>query len=323
MNLRDLRYIIKVADLKHFGRAAVACHVSQPTLSGQILKLEEELGVAVFERVGKSLTTTAAGEAILAHARRCVAAADDLVAAARASRDPMIGPLRLGIIPTLAPYLTPLLLPPAREAMPSTPLALVEDLTTRLTELVAQGELDAALIASQPEDDALAAVELFEEPFFLVMPRGHRLAQAEIVDAADIDPDELLLLSDGHCLRDQALELCQNPRRGDGEMADMRAASLPTLLHLAAAGYGLTLIPALALAEETRLPGDLIVRRLKGPHTSRMIRLVSRPTHPRQPAIEALAKLVRAHIPSRLPTAAGPYAAEKACGQEDASLLKT
>ncbi len=172
MNLRDLRYIIKVAELKHFGRAAEACHVSQPTLSGQILKLEEELGVPIFERVGKSLTTTAAGDVILAHARRAIAAADELIACAKASRDPMIGPLRLGVIPTLAPYLMPFLLPLARVAMPKTPLALVEDLTARLIEPVLHGELDAALIASDPEADALEITPLFDEPFFLVSATG-------------------------------------------------------------------------------------------------------------------------------------------------------
>ncbi|ACK49938.1 transcriptional regulator, LysR family [Methylocella silvestris BL2] len=300
MNLRDLRYIIKVADLKHFGRAAAACHVSQPTLSGQILKLEEELGVAIFERVGKSLTTTAAGDLILAHARRAVAAADDLLACAKASRDPMLGPLRLGVIPTLAPYLMPFVLPLARAAMPLTPLALVEDLTERLIDLVAQGELDAALIASDPDNEALSIIELFEEPFFLVLARDNPLAAQNEVNAAAIDPQQLLLLADGHCLRDQALDLCSSPRRNEGDLTDMRATSLQTLLHMAAAGYGMTLIPALALIEEPRLPGDLTARRLTGPHTSRTIRLVSRPTHPRRVAIDELARLIVKGIPDKL-----------------------
>ncbi len=300
MNLRDLRYIIKVADLKHFGRAAAACHVSQPTLSGQILKLEEELGVAIFERVGKSLTTTAAGDLILAHARRAVAAADELVACARGSRDPMLGPLRLGVIPTLAPYLMPFVLPHARAEMPKTPLALVEDLTARLIDPVVQGELDAALIASDPEVDSLEITPLFDEPFFLVLPQDAPLAALDVVEASAIDPQQLLLLADGHCLRDQALELCQHPRRGEGDMADMRATSLQTLLHMAAAGYGMTLMPGLALLEEPRLPGNLTSRRLKGPHTSRLIRLISRPTSPRRPAIEALARLIRKSIPEAL-----------------------
>ncbi|MEJ0096017.1 MAG: LysR substrate-binding domain-containing protein [Methylocella sp.] len=300
MNLRDLRYIIKVADLKHFGRAATACHVSQPTLSGQILKLEEELGVAIFERVGKSLTTTAAGEMILAHARRAVAAADDILICAKASRDPMLGPLRVGVIPTLAPYLMPFVLPEARRAMPLTPLALVEDLTDRLIEPVLQGQLDAAIIASDPENDALDIAPLFDEPFFLVLPNDHPLREVAVVDADEIDPHQLLLLADGHCLRDQALELCQHANLREDGMADMRATSLQTLLHMAAAGYGITLMPGLALLDEHPLPGDLISRRLRGPHTSRLIRMISRPTHPRRAAIEALTKLIRACIPEAL-----------------------
>ncbi|VTZ27132.1 Hydrogen peroxide-inducible genes activator [Methylocella tundrae] len=300
MNLRDLRYIIKVADLRHFGRAAMACHVSQPTLSGQILKLEEELGVAIFERVGKSLTTTAAGNLILSHARRAVAAADDIIACAKASRDPMLGPLRLGVIPTLAPYLMPFVLPNARAQMPKTPLALVEDLTARLIDPVLQGELDAALIASDPETDALEITPLFDEPFLLVLPQDHPLAAGNIVEASAIDPQQLLLLADGHCLRDQALELCQHTRRGEGDMADMRATSLQTLLHMAAAGYGMTLMPGLALLDEPRLPGNLAARRLRGPHTSRLIRLISRPTNPRRPAIEALSQLIKKSIPEAL-----------------------
>jgi len=300
MNLRDLRYIIKVADLKHFGRAAAACHVSQPTLSGQILKLEEELGVAIFERVGKSLTTTAAGDLILDHARHAVAAADELLACARASRDPMLGPLRLGVIPTLAPYLMPFALPLARTAMPKTPLSLVEDMTARLIGPVVEGELDAALIASDPETDALEITPLFEEPFFLILPEDHPLAAQAVVDAGAIDPNQLLLLADGHCLRDQALELCQHPRRGEDDLADMRATSLQTLLHMAAAGYGMTLLPGLALIEDPRLPGALTARPLRGKHTSRLIRLISRPTSPRRPAIEALARVIRECVPEAL-----------------------
>ncbi|WP_051952784.1 LysR substrate-binding domain-containing protein [Methylocapsa aurea] len=298
MNLRDLRYIIAVADLGHFGRAAATCHVSQPTLSGQILKLEEELGVCIFERVGKSIATTAAGEQILAQARRAIAAADDLLACAKACRDPMVGPLRLGVIPTLGPYLMPFILPRARHAMPATPLLLVEDLTERLIEPVASGRLDAAIIASDPENAALEALPLFDEPFFLVLPDDDPLARRASVEAEDIDPHRLLLLADGHCLRDQALDLCQHPNLGDDAMADMRATSLQTLLHMAAAGYGMTLAPGLALLDARGLPGNLTARRIEGPHASRGVRLICRATNPRRPAIAALAELIRNAIPT-------------------------
>jgi LysR family hydrogen peroxide-inducible transcriptional activator len=300
MNLRDLRYVLAVGELGHFGRAASACNVSQPTLSGQILKLEEELGVVLFERIGKSVRTTMAGEDILRHARRAVTASDDLVSCARAHRDPRAGPLRLGVIPTLGPYLMPLVLPRVREDLPDMQLMLVEDLTGRLVGPVAEGQLDAAIIASDPEVPGLTEDFLFDEPFWVIAPKEHELASRENVSACDIDPKSLLLLQDGHCLRDQALDLCGHPELGDQSMADMRATSLDTLLHMAAAGYGLTLLPQLALMGDKTLPGTLVARPLSGNHPFRRVRLISRATSPRRKAIEELAELVRRNLPKTL-----------------------
>jgi LysR family hydrogen peroxide-inducible transcriptional activator len=293
MNLRDLRYIVAVADHGHFGRAAVACAVSQPTLSGQILKLEKELGVALFERVGKTIRLTSAGVPVLDHARRAVTAADDVLAAAAVHRDPKAAPLRLGIIPTLAPYLMPIVLPVVRDSMPSLQLTLVEDLTSRLTDPILQGDLDAALIASEPSETGLRDDVLFDEPFWLVMPKDHALARQIAIAAGDIDATALLLLRDGHCLRDQALALCERQDLGGRAMADMRATSLDTLLHMVDAGYGLTLMPHLAIARDVPLPKNLVARRLAGPHTSRGIRMVSRPGNARRATIDRLASLVR------------------------------
>jgi len=300
MNLRDLRYVLAVGELGHFGRAAAACNVSQPTLSGQILKLEEELGVVLFERIGKSVRTTMAGEDIISHARRAVTASDDLVACARAHRDPRAGPLRLGVIPTLGPYLMPLVLPPVREELPEMQLMLVEDLTGRLISPVAEGHLDAAIIASDPEIPGLREDFLFDEPFWVVAPESNPLVAQQKVPAADIDPKSLLLLQDGHCLRDQALDLCGHPELGDQSMADMRATSLDTLLHMAAAGYGVTLMPQLALAGGKTLPGSLVARPLSGNHPFRRVRLISRATSPRRQAIEELADLIRRNLPESL-----------------------
>jgi LysR family transcriptional regulator, hydrogen peroxide-inducible genes activator len=300
MNLRDLRYVLAVAELGHFGRAALACNVSQPTLSGQILKLEEELGVTLFERIGKSVRTTMAGEDILRHARRAITAADDLVECARTHRDPRAGPLRLGVIPTLGPYLMPLVLPRVRAEMPDMLLMLVEDLTGRLVNPVAEGQLDAAIIASDPEVAGLTEDFLFDEPFWVVMPADHELAKRKTVSASDIDPKSLLLLNDGHCLRDQALDLCGQPELGDQSMADMRATSLDTLLHMAAAGYGVTLVPHLALLGDKSLPGTLVARPLAGFHPYRRVRLISRVTSPRRKAIEDLAALIRGNLPEGL-----------------------
>ncbi|WP_158807315.1 LysR substrate-binding domain-containing protein [Beijerinckia sp. L45] len=293
MNLRDLRYIVAVADHAHFGRAAVACAVSQPTLSGQILKLEKELGVELFERVGKTIRLTNAGVPVLEHARRAVTAADDVLAAAAVHRDPKAAPLRLGIIPTLAPYLMPIVLPVVRERLQGLHLTLVEDLTSRLTDPILQGDLDAALIASEPNEAGLRDDVLFDEPFWLVMPKDHLLARQTTIAAADIDATALLLLRDGHCLRDQALALCERQDLGGRAMADMRATSLDTLIHMVDAGYGLTLMPHLAIARDVPLPKNLVARRLAGPQTSRGIRMVSRPGSARRVTIDRLAGLVR------------------------------
>ena len=303
MNLRDLRYVIAVAELGHFGRAATACHVSQPTLSGQILKLEEELGVTIFERVGKQVRTTPVGQEILAHARRTVAAANDIMTTARASRDPLAGPIRLGVIPTLAPYLMPYVLPRAAELLPKAPLMLIEDLTGHLLPPLCDGSLDAALIATDPGTDRLGEIDLFDEPFWLVMPADHVLARKKEIALTDIDPQSLLLLTDGHCLRDQALDLCsaQGHAGVPAGSADVRAASLETLIHLTAAKYGLTLVPRLAVANWPGLSDKLAARPIRGAAASRRVRLVFRPDMPRRRALETLAEVVRSSLPACVP----------------------
>ena len=299
MNLRDLRYIVAVADLSHFGRAAEACNVSQPTLSGQILKLEDELGVAIFERAGRSIRVSRIGEEIVAHARRAVEAADSITLAAQAGRDPLAGSLRLGIIPTLGPYLMPFILPEAAKRLPLMPLMLVEDQTERILQPLRDGRLDAALIASDAGGGNLVEDVLFDEPFWLVLPAGHELSARPEVRSGQLDPKSLLLLSDGHCLRDQALDLCSHPELGGLVNADMRASSLETLLHLTAAGYGVTVVPGLAV-HGARLDERLVLRPLVGPNTSRRVRLVWRAQNPRGKALLALADLLRCSVPESL-----------------------
>ncbi|MGO9134027.1 MAG: LysR substrate-binding domain-containing protein [Methylovirgula sp.] len=296
MNLRDLRYIAALADCGHFGKAAEACHVSQPTLSGQILKLEEELGLAIFERSGRVVRPTAAGADILAHARRAIAEADEIVAIAKASRDPLAGPLHLGIIPTLCPYLMPFVFPRLAKELPAMPLILHEDLTERLEEGVCAGRLDAALTASVPTAPGLISEVLFDEAFHLALPADHRLAKKKTIATSDIDLASLLLLTDGHCLRDQAVALCGAADLASPGVADMRAASLETLMQMAAAGYGTTLIPALALAQQKPLPKNLVIKPLKDPAMKRQIRLISRAKYPRAKALEALGRLVKASV---------------------------
>ena len=296
MNLRDLQYVVAVAELGQFGRAASACNVSQPTLSGQILKLEEELGVQIFERDGRVARVTERGAAIVAQARRVIGAADDLKAAAAASRDPLEGPIRLGIIATVGPYLAPYLLPAAARGLPRAPIRLVEDLTGRLLPLLADGKLDAAIIATDPPGERLEEIALYEEPFCLMAPSGHPFAKRKSVRVDEIDPRSLLLLADGHCLRDQALDLCGHPDLGGATGADMRAASLETLLHMTAAGFGLTLAPQMA-AEGWRGKDGLVAVPLKGEHVARRVRLVWRRDMPRKAAMAALADVARRCAP--------------------------
>lgn len=291
MNLRDLHYIVAVAEHGHFGRAAAACNVSQPTLSGQILKLEDELQIQIFERVGKSVRPTRIGDAMLAHARQAVAAAAQIRALAQASRDPLVGPIRLGIIPTLAPYIMAYVLARTSVELPAAPLVLIEEFTHSLLDRLQAGDLDAALIATEPPSDALEQLPLFDDPFLLVVPAGHPLEHRRRIRIADIDPRSLLLLADGHCLRDQALDLC-GTERDPISSTDVRASSLETLLHLVAAGYGVTLVPLLMWQASGRLHQNLVAHRIDGSPARRRIRMVWRAGLPRRAAIQTLARIV-------------------------------
>jgi LysR family hydrogen peroxide-inducible transcriptional activator len=295
MNLRDLRYALAVAEHGHFSRAAEACDVSQPTLSGQIRKLEDDLGVPLFERDGRRIRVTPAGAAILERAREAVGAADDLMRIAEASRDPLVGPFRVGIIPTLAPYLLPLVLPAAHDALPLMPLAIAEEPTDRLLRRLADGELDAAVLATTPPAEDLADTPLFTEPLLVALPGAHPKARLAAITAADLDGETLLLLSEGHCLRDQALAVCHGrPPTPTG--SDLRASSLETLLNLVEAGYGITIVPALARDVQHRDPARLATRPFADAAASRTVRLVFRPGTPRRIAAVRFAEVVRAAL---------------------------
>jgi LysR family hydrogen peroxide-inducible transcriptional activator len=299
MNLRDLRYLIAVADKRHFGRAAEACHVSQPTLSGQIKKLEDYLGVTIFERTSRSVAVTPIGEEILRHARLAVEQADLIAAVAQSHRDPLAGPLRLGVIPTLGPYLMPLVLGALRVGFPDLRLVLSEETTDTLNGRLRRHELDAALLATAPEDTDFDAIRLFDEPFWLACPRDHALARAQEITYEDLASADMLLLADGHCLRDQAVEVCR--RAGSGEsvgMGDLRAASLETLLQLVGSGFGCTLVPALAMRGPWMTDMGVVARPLTLPGASRRVSLVFRRSFPRRDALESLADLVVRNLPN-------------------------
>ncbi|MCO6414892.1 LysR substrate-binding domain-containing protein [Siccirubricoccus sp. KC 17139] len=290
MNLRDLRYLLAVAEHRHFGRAAEACHVSQPTLSAQLRKLEEELGVAFFERGARSVTLTAAGRALLPHAEAAVAAADALAGGAQAMADPLAGTLRLGIIPTLAPFLLPPFMPQLRAELPRLALEPWEDLTEALLDRLRHHAVDAAVIATAPPPGELEAVPLAMEPFLAALPPGHVLVGKGPVPEASLGA-ELLVLADGHCLSDQAIAACGRQGAAQGTGQGFRAVSLATLMNLVAAGFGATLLPALA-AGAARQQG-LVLRPLAG-GTARELRLVFRAATPRRPALLALAGVLRA-----------------------------
>lgn len=299
MNLRDIKYILAVAEMRHFGHAAERCCVSQPTLSGQIKKLEEELGVVIFERTNRSVEITPIGAELLTHARLLMEQANAMEQVARAHQDPLAGPLRVGAIPTLSPYLMPLILVPLKRSFPQLKLVLFEEITESLLRRLKQHELDAALLATPVTDLDLAALPLFDEPFWLAHPRNHPLYDKDEILEADLEQIEILLLSEGHCLTHQIMEICHlAERQRDSEMADLRAASLETLLQLVGAGFGCTLVPALAIRGGWMTDSGIIARPLAFDAAYRRISLVYRRSFPRAAALDAFAKTLCAHLPN-------------------------
>jgi LysR family hydrogen peroxide-inducible transcriptional activator len=297
MNLQELRYLVAIAEHRHFGRAADACNVSQPTLSSQIRKLEDELGVTLLERTNKRVVLTSVGGQILVHAQRALAEAAQMEAVAQASRDPLVGPLKLGAIPTLAPYLMPLILKPLKQSYPGLSIELWEDQTRSLIDGLRNHRLDAALLATESDAPEITEIVLFDEPLLAALPTDHRRAHAKTVDEAALT--DLLVLADGHCLANQALAAC-GAKHGASHMrtglqGSMQAATLETLVNLVAAGYGTTLIPALA-AETLGRRGVVLRPLAKG--SFRTIRLASRPGFPRPQALRAIEKVIRKAVRS-------------------------
>ncbi len=298
MNIRDLEYIVAVAETKHFGRAAERCFVSQPTLSGQIKKLEDMLGVTLFERTKRSVKTTPTGEDILVIAREILEKAEALRELASSYRDPYSTPIRIGAILTLSPYLMPLLLKPLKQQYPKMHLILSEEMTDSLLTRLHNHEIDAALLATPVNENEFNTIPLFDEPFWFACPREHQLAKNENISQKELNNSNLLLLAEGHCLADQAMELCNLKERKDGDgMADLRASSLETLLQMVSAGIGCTLVPALAVKELWMEDRDLTLKRLDQKNAYRRISLVFRKTFPRRTALEAFADVIMSNLP--------------------------
>jgi LysR family hydrogen peroxide-inducible transcriptional activator len=298
IKLKDLRYLVAVADTRHFGRAAEKCFISQPTLSAQLKKLEEYLGVQLIERQPKNVSLTEAGEQIVARARRMLEASEEVVTLARAYRDPLAGRLRVALLPTIGPYLLPRVSQPLRKTLSSRlELRLYEYQTAQILEKLEAGEIDLGILALPVDIEGFETRELYAEPFMLAVPDQHRLAKRDSVKISDLDGETLLLLEDGHCLRDQALEVCS--RVGTHEKQDFRATSLETLRQMVATGAGITLLPELAGRGAYGNARGVVIRPFARPAPVRHVGAVWRKTTARRAAIEAVCEIIAEHANPR------------------------
>jgi LysR family transcriptional regulator, hydrogen peroxide-inducible genes activator len=287
MTLRDLSYLAALSKTLHFGKAAKLVHVSQPTLSVQIQKLEDRLGVILIERTNKSVRLTAAGEVIARKAESILNEVAQIKSYSDTLKDPASGELHLGIIPTLGPYLLPKIIPNLHQTFPKLALWLHEEQTKTLLEQLKEGTLDFAILSSPLQDDTLSIIPLFDEPFKLTVNNHHPLAKKKTVQVDDLENEKILLLSDGHCLRDQALSFCA---RLHPEPMSFSATSLETLRYMVAENLGVTLLPELATL--TSNP-DLVYIPFKKPGPSRALVLAHRHTHPRADFFHDLAKVIK------------------------------
>jgi LysR family transcriptional regulator, hydrogen peroxide-inducible genes activator len=290
LSLRDLEYVLAVAQAGSFTAAAEACAVSQPSLSMQIRKVEDRLGVVLFERTRRDVRITPAGEIIIRQAQAVLGEARRLLELARGLQDPLVGPLRLGAIATLGPYLIPHLLSPLRQRYPDLKLLLHEGLTAELVGLVLAGEVDAVLLSLPVEEERIATAPVLFEPFVAICSDASPLAAQEDVELADLDTDDLVLMDEGHCIRAQALALCNHHSDARGVR---HVASLETLRHLVAAGAGHSLLPRLAAREDPLLAGHIRYRPFSDPEIGRSIGLAWRGTDPRGAAFQELAAFIR------------------------------
>lgn len=296
VSLRDLEYLIAVADHGHFGRAAAAVHVSQPALSGQIKKVEAFLGTRFFERSNRRVAITPMGAQVVEQARVVLEEARKIADLVRSGDEPLCGKLRLGAITTLGPYYLPHVLAPLRKRYPRLTLHLREGMTDDLLADLRTGSLDAVLASPTAAfDDSLRVLPLFIEPFLLAAPTSHPLAKKAGLRPLDLRAADMVLLEDGHCLKDQTVAICPANRRGN--IHQYHATSLETLRHLVASGLGYTLIPQLAATEDPKLKNLICYRRFGGKSVGREIVLVARKRFARMRDIELLAAYLRERLP--------------------------
>lgn len=297
IKIRELEYLDAIERFKHFGKAAEACHVSQPTLSGQIIKLEEQLGVTLIERHRRNIMLTPAGSQLLVKARKVLNAAHDLEVTARTLGDPLSGELHIGLIPTLAPYLLPHIMPDLIPALPRMDFYLHEEQTADLLQSLDQGKLDALILPWLNEMKDFDAYDLFDEPFLLAVNKEHPLAKKKRVKLEDLKGCHVLTLKDGHCLRDQALGYCFSA--GADEDKRFQATSLETLRYMVASGIGITLLPKLSVIDQ-RQSGDIVYIPFQQPQPSRRIVLLIRQNYTRLETVREIVAVIRKTVKKNL-----------------------
>ena len=310
MTLQQLQYIVAVDDTGQFSRAAQVCHVTQPTLTTMVRKLEDELGMAIFDRRTLPVRSTPEGAALLDQARVVLREADQLRALVKEVRTGTAGTYRIGIIPTLAPYLLPLFLGRFADEHPQASLNIDEQRTSRILEGLRNGQLDIGILAGPVHAPDMESITLFHEPFLAYLPAGHPLLKQRRIARKEVRRSPLWVLGEGHCLREQALSICQQPSSGGHENIQYSTGSIETLKRLVNSGSGMTLVPELSVG-----PEDRHVRRFMAPEPVREVVLVVRTPFVRRKALDALTKAIRSAIPQRLRLAAnaseviptGPY----------------
>lgn len=299
MNIRDLKYLVALYEHKHFGNAAQSCHVSQPTLSTQIKKLEDLLGGALVERDNKTVMFTELGLQVLEQAREVLNNVEAIENIARAAKDPSCGTLRLGLIPTIGPYLLPYAVRAIKQQMPNLSLYLHEAQTHKLIAKLKSGKLDAAIMALPIEDERLEFKPMYAEAFFAAVPMNHPLSSRELLTVDDLSGVNLLLLKEGHCLRDQALEVCRHA--DTKELQDFKATSLETLRQMVVAGEGVTLLPTLAAESQYSQHGvDLNIIAFDQPKPKRDVAIFYRPSSPNKELYRQIGNIISRRLPKGL-----------------------
>lgn len=303
MTLTELRYIVTLAQEQHFGRAAERCHVSQPTLSVGVKKLEDELGVMIFERSKSAVRTTPVGEGIVAQAQKVLESAQGIRELAQVGKNQLAAPLRVGAIYTVGPYLFPHLIPQLHRVAPQMPLYIEENFTHVLRDKLRNGELDAIIIALPFQEADVLTKVLYDEPFTVLMPANHPWTAKASIDSALLNDKSLLLLGEGHCFRDQVLEACPTLGKG-GEInkhTTVESSSLETIRHMVASGLGISVLPLSAVDSHHYAPGVIAVRPLTPPVPFRTVAIAWRASFPRPKAIDVLADSIRLCSVARAP----------------------